>query len=485
MARIGATISGLELTLLNRLSQANSAATLNQLRLATEKNINYPRDNPSIFSTLSMFQSRLSTVTTTMSNVTAASSRVTQTQSALSLIRTQLDSIRTTLLTDEAQALSSGDRAAAQTSIDAAVAAIGALALTDIDGRRTLDGSAAYNVSGRNTAEVADLVVHSTVYGSTPAISGTVDWAATQAQLVYTGSSTAVTAGDGGTLTIGGALGNASITIADAEALTDVATKINNQSHKTGITAYAAEGGNTLTFTSVAYGSKATLAVGSDAAFSTSGGNDDDTANGTDMIATIGGVTYSTAQDGSTPMANLDGRRLTVNKNGFHYEIEFAASFAGQFDTISVSGDALTFALSADLGVRSTLAIPSLQAENLGGVSGKLSDLLTGGAAAGLDTNTAQAIRIVDEALGDLDKIEGSVDGFYNAAITSSSNLLADLETDLQTAIDETDGYDENEQILLLAKNQQLMNNITAGLAILTQQRSNIIVLIQRAAGLI
>lgn len=477
MTRIGATISGMERILLNRLSQANSAATLNRLRLATEKNYNSPRDGPSIFTTLSMFQSRLSTVTATMTNVTAASSRITQTQSALTEIRAQLDSIRTTLLTDEAQSLSSDDRATAQTSIDTAIAAIGALAVTDIDGRRTMDGSAAYNVSGRNTAQVTEVVVHSTVRGSTPTISGTVDSAATQAQLVYTGSSSAVTAGDGGTLTITGVLGEASITISDSEALTDVATKINNQSHNTGITAVASD--DTLTFTSVAYGSDATLAVSSDAAFSTTGGNGDGTADGTDMSVTLG---YSTV---STPAARLDGLRATVNENGFHYEIEFADSFTGDFDTMTVSGDAMTFALNTDLNVQSTLAIPSLQAANLGGLSGKLTDLLTGGAAAGLDDNTAQAIRIVDEALGDLDKIEGSVDGFYNAAITSSSNLLSDMESDLQTAIDDTDGYDENEQTLLLAKNLQLMDNITAGLAILTQQRSNIIVLIQQAAGLI
>ncbi len=45
MGRIGANISGIELKLLNRLAQADAAATLNSLRLASGKKIGSPRDN--------------------------------------------------------------------------------------------------------------------------------------------------------------------------------------------------------------------------------------------------------------------------------------------------------------------------------------------------------------------------------------------------------------------------------------------------------
>ncbi len=40
MARIGATLSGIERTLLNRLAEANAGATVSRLRLATGKNVN-------------------------------------------------------------------------------------------------------------------------------------------------------------------------------------------------------------------------------------------------------------------------------------------------------------------------------------------------------------------------------------------------------------------------------------------------------------
>ena len=90
MGRIGASLSGIERTLLNRLSEANTAATINSLRLATGKKINAPSDDVSAFAKLASFQTQLSVVSATMSNVTAASSMITQAQSSLDEVRTQL-----------------------------------------------------------------------------------------------------------------------------------------------------------------------------------------------------------------------------------------------------------------------------------------------------------------------------------------------------------------------------------------------------------
>jgi flagellin-like hook-associated protein FlgL len=208
--------------------------------------------------------------------------------------------------------------------------------------------------------------------------------------------------------------------------------------------------------------------------FEVTGGNGDGTANGTDAAAAINGVDVD----------DVDGNRVTFSSNGLHFEIEFDPAFTGDFDPITVSGDALTFALSTSPSHRSTLAIPGLQAGHLGGASGRLDQIASGGLVSGLDGNTSPAIRIVDEALGDLTRIEGSVDGFFNAAVTSSSNLLSDLEEDLQDAIAQTDGYDETEETLLLAKNQQLAANALAGLAVLNQQRAGIVAMIQQIAGL-
>lgn len=477
MGRIGAHLSGIERTLLNHLAEANAAATINSLRIATGRKVNSPGDDPSTFLALSQLRDRLSTVTTTMSNVTAAGSMVTQAQTTLDQIRTQLDAIRTELVQDEDRDLTAEERAEAQANVDAAIREINELARTEIDGRRLLDRSADFIVSRASSIQVADLRVHRIPYGSSPTISGTVHTTGAQAELVYTGSDGEVT--DDATFTLTGPRGSASITVTSGEDLQDdVAERINDQSHRTGVTASVV--GDELTLTSVECGSDVEISVVvSSGTFGVAGGNDDGTANGTDATATINGTH---TDDGS---ATVDGNRVTFSRNGLHFEIEFAADFTGAFNTVTVSGDALTFALSESLGHRSTLSIPALHAARLGGSSGRLDQIASGGDVSGLDGNTSQAIRIVDEALADLTRIEGSVDGFQTAAVTTASGLLADLEEDLEDAIAETDRYDENEETLLLAKNQELAANALAGLSILNQQRADIVLLLRQIAGLI
>jgi flagellin-like hook-associated protein FlgL len=477
LGRIGAHLSGIERTLLNRLAEADAAATINSLRMATGQNVNAPSDDPSAFVTLSRLQYRLSTVTATMANVTAAGSMISQVQSALSEIHTQLSAIRTELLKDEDRDLTPSERAEAQANVDAAISQINALAGTEIDGRRLLDGSADFVVSGARDAQIADLRVHGVPYGEPQTIIGTVHTNGTQAQLVYTGSGGEIT--DNATFTLAGERGSVSITVTSGESLSDVVVeRINDDSHLTGITAVA--DGDDLVLTSVEYGAGVETSVAvTSGTFAVTGGNGDGTANGTDATATINGVHTDFGS------ATVDGNRVTVNQNGFHFEIEFVPGFTGDFNAITVTGDALTFALSPSLQHRSTLAIPGLHAAQLGGASGTLDQIASGGDVSGLDGNTSRAIRIVDEALADLTRVEGSVDGFQTSAVTSASSLLADLEDDLEDAITQTDGYDEDKETVLLAKNQQLAANALSGLSILSQQRAGVVQLIQQIVGLV
>lgn len=797
MARISVSLSGIERTLLNRLSESESAVTLHTLRLAAGKKILAPQDNPSTFLRLSNLQSQLSLVTTTLSNVTAASSRLSQARTNAAAIHDQLDAIRTVLIDPDSN-LDAAHRTAAQAEIDEALQQINTLATDDIDGRRLLDGSANYQISGRNAAQVRDLRVYSTgangqivaakqaeltytgtsryaaadatiritgnsgtsstitistddtleavaakinaqqtttsvtatvedntltltsaaygssrkaavtvlsgtfttsggdgagtaygtdvVYGTTPAVSGSVLQAATQAELLYTGSAGKTTAA--ATFTLTGKRGSDSITVALDEDLDDVAQKINDVSYKTGIT--AAVDGDELTLTSVDYGTNATVNVTvSSGTFTTTGGNGDGTANGTNATARLNGITYTgntlaqaaeirhrektgliahnatvrvtcalgsadivmttgqtlaqvagnintqtgttgvratvdgndlvllstdrgaeaearievlsgtfdtvddytaatkaeltytgtegrltdaasfrltgslgsfdfafaddtsladvrtainaesattgveayvdgdqlylrsatsgssalvavslatnfavtggngsgtaqgtnataeaSGQAATTGKTNVDGNRFTVYENSTHYEIEFAGGFSGDFHTMTVEGGGLSFALSPSLYGRSSLSIPSLQIAQLGTLSGNLSQILSGGASSGLGDNTARAIRIVDEALGQLQQTEGLLTGYFNSGITSASTLLDDLQDQLNDAIAETDGYNKDEEETLLSDSEALAANAQASLSLLYDQRMGMVRMLQHIAGL-
>ena len=698
MARIGSSLSGIERSLLNRLATADAAVALSALRIATGRRINSPRDNPSAFVTLAAFQGRLSNVLATMSNVTAASSIVSQTKTAVTGISTQLSAIRTELLKDEDRTLSASDRIASQAVIDAAITSIRGYVNTDIDGRKPLNGSANYFISGRNSSQVSSLSVYSvgaagpvvaatpaqatytgdaryvdtaatirisgadgtstpiavttadtledvaglinlqtsmtgvaasvddntltltstasgsgsrvsvTVdsgtfdvsgtgsdgiargtsvqYGTAAAVSGYVTRAATGAQFYYTGSGTNPT--DNATVSISGSRGSAAISLLITDTITEVAQMFNDVSHKTGITASVSTQGSNevITFTSVDYGydAKMSLTV-TTGTFAIGGGNGDGTANGSDVEAIVNGVTYSgstapqaaelrhrekganfavngtieltgyigmrtysaltsktpaelaveinaetnltgvtatidnndlvltstitggnalvsinvtggsfdTVDDqtssqgtGATTGSNaVSGNRVTVDNALYRFSMEFAPGFSGDFNPMIIEGGALTFALYTDTSRLSTLAFASLAPELLGGVSGTLNQIFSGGDYSGLDDKTSIALRIVDEAISDVDRAQGRVDGFYNAQISSASALLSDMEDDLQAAIDQTDGYNKTEEEVLMARNLDLGANALSGLSILNQQRGSIVILLQKIAGLI
>jgi len=458
MGRITSQLSGIERTLLNQLAAAQAGAAESTIRLSTLQRINSPADDPSGFVILSGLQRQLSNVTDVLDNVTTASSLVTQTQTALGQIQDQLEIIRSELEDPDSES---------QTKIDAAIDEINSLSATQIDGRRTLDGSADFIITNQNASQVSQVLVYATG-GVSRTISGTVTTSGTQATALHTEPGGVAASASQFTLT--GSLGSASITVAQNESFSDIAAAVNAVSHETGVTASAA--GDNLTFTSVSAGSAQTIAVNVTSGTFSLASN----TAGTSGTATINGVSYTAS--------STDGNRYTVNQNGFRFEIDFKSGFTGAFGSIGVSGSALSFALSTDVSNASTLAIPGMQAALLGGDSGNLAQIATGGAYSGLGANTSQAIRIVNEAIAYVTKIQGNVDGFATSSVDSASEMLTQMQEDLQTAVDEYNGVDPVEEEAQLAYYDTLIANSQASLAILYQQREGIVAMIQHIAGL-
>ena len=465
MSRIGATVASAQQYLLYQLSLSNREIAGSSSRLASGQRINSAADDISGFMRLSKLQDRLSQVRTTINQVNSAATLASETQLTLDQVRTQLDSVRTTLLTDEARTLTATQRTDAQTSIDTALDEIDSLAGTEVNGRRVLDGTANFTVSGQSTSQMRQLDVYS-VAGGSATISGSVTSTATQASVAYTGSGSRTTAAANFTLT--GARGSYTFSVVNNQLLTSVRDNINQYSHKTGITATAS--GNTLTFTTVDYGSSATIDVAvSSGTFNTSG-----TTTGTDAVATINGTSYT----GS-------GNRFDVNSNGTRVVTEFVAGFTGSFNTVSVSdGETLKYALTTDVSRLTKLGLPSVMSALFRGISGGLDSIGSGGSLSGLNTNTSAAIRVVDEALSRLTAIEARVDSFANASVANASELYENLETTLEDAIDDLNLTDEDEENAIIAKYETLSANATSSLAILQQQQSAFVSMLQQIAGL-
>ena len=359
--KIGAQLSGMEQQLLLQLWEANLAAQQNALRLVSGKKVDRPAEDPAAFIQVSNMQTELSDVNNTIARIDAAATVAAQAQLAVDQLRTQLNTIRTALLEDDDGQLTEAERTEKQGEIDAALTAIDELAQTEVNGRRILDGSADHILSGRNRAQVRELDIYA-VGSADASIAGTVTQAAQQATLEYQGTGQKIR--DDATFALTGKRGITTITVVDKESLSDAADRINAESHITGITAAAA--GNTLTFSTVDYGTAATIAIDvTSGTFSVTGGNGDGTANGTDAELTINGAAVSADQ--------ISGNTVRYAHNGLRFRLDLIAGFSGDLDTITVRDDTtLKFALSARPDSITSVALPSLFATHLGGVSGRL-----------------------------------------------------------------------------------------------------------------
>ena len=467
MSRIGATLSGLEQLFLNQLDSVDAAALDSAIKLATGKQVPRPSFDPSAFVLISSFESRLNIVESTQRQVDLAANVGAESQLALDELRTQLTTIRSSLLLDEEQALTGEERAVQQALIDASIEQIQDISGREIGGRRYLDGSSNYSFAGKDSSQISEIQVYSL---RETTFAGSVTSAATQSAASYTGAGGNINSGDA-TFTLTGEQGAATITVTDGESLADVASRVNQDSHNTGITAQAA--GDTLTFTTVNYGDDATIRFDvSSGTFTTIVD-----ATGADAVATINGKSVSSSQ--------VDGNRVAYTNNGTHVSFEFQAGFTGTFATVTVSDANVTkFSLTPDIDKVSAFSLPGVQAERLGGDSGKLTDLLSGGSLSGLGANTSGAIRVIDEALADLTLIEGRVDAFADITVASSASLLDDFKGELTDTLQTLNTVNEDRETLLLAKNQTLASTTISALSILQRQQFNTLGLVQLLAGI-
>ena len=286
--------------------------------------------------------------------------------------------------------------------------------------------------------------------------------------MTYTGSASRINGSASFDLT--GERGAYSFSVVNNELLTAARDRINQFSHETGITATAS--GNSLTFRSVDYGTDAIVDIDvTSGTFNTAG-----TTAGTDAIVTINGESISSS--------DIDGNRVMYNRNGLSAAIELTAGYSGAISTMTVSDSRVAkFALTPDPNRLNRFAINSVSSSAFSGISGNLMDIVSGGSTSGLSTNTSEAIRIVDEALRRLTVIEGQVDGFANATVSSASSLISALETNLEDSLESINGIDEDEETTLLTRAQTLGSNSIAALSLLQEQRTSVMSLLQLLAG--
>jgi len=341
-----------------------------------------------------------------------------------------------------------------------------------------VSGNIVVTVDDSGDTAIADIV---------SAIDGLDDYTATLSTSdgdgIYSGSETPPTAA-----TLAGGVGGGGITNAlvielsgsdGAEVLSfgantgidALVSGINLVSDATGVTATA--NGTTLELTSSTYGTDSivdiqvisegtgTTAAGTFTTSIASGSR----SEGTDVVATVNGVS-----------ATGEGNQLSINTATLDLITTAEADFTGSIG-FDITGGGALFQLGPDVvsNQQARLGIGSVNTARLGGVSGKLFQLGTGGTSELSSDNLDVAAKIIEEAIDEVTSLRGRLGAFQRTTLETNQNALNDTLTNLTAAESNIRDADFAEETANLTRSQILVQSGTRVLAIANQNPQNVL----------
>jgi len=195
----------------------------------------------------------------------------------------------------------------------------------------------------------------------------------------------------------------------------------------------------------------------------------DDRDEGTDIVATVNGIA-----------ATGKGNSLYVNTATL--DLTLAVTEGSSTDVnFSISGGGALFQLGPDVvsNQQARIGITSVNTAKLGGVSGKLFQLGSGGTASLVeDTNTAG--KIVEEAINQITSLRGRLGAFQRTTLETNKQALNDTLVNLTEAESQIRDSDFAEETAALTRAQILVQSGTVVLQISNQNPQNVLSLLQR-----
>ncbi len=234
-----------------------------------------------------------------------------------------------------------------------------------------------------------------------------------------------------------------------------------------------------LTFQSIGYGSQQSVSVTaldgtSFNTYTTSGGTQTaaTTANGTDANVLINGV-----------QATANGLNIDTNTAnlGLNFNLNSAVAAGSSFD-FQITGGGALFQLGAQIvsGQQARLGIASVNTADLGGSSGTLYDLGTGGSAAlAADGGPAQAAQILQQAQTQIDNLRGQLGAFTATTLDTNMSSLQATAQNLTTADSTIEDADFAAESANESRAQVLVQAGTQVLSVANQMPQNVLTLLK------
>ena len=462
--------SQIALVSLNHLANANALITRSLERLSTGSRINSAADDPAGSAVATLLECQITDLDQAIQNNQRASSMISTATDALDDVATQLQTIRS-LAYDVASdgTLTSEEIAAKQASLDAAVAAINSLAnSTTFNGTRLLDGSQNFRTSGVNASQLADVTVHTARLGGATSIpvNVVVTTSAQTAGLTHTGA----TVTSATVLQLSGLEGTATLSFASGTAASAVVAEVNANQYATGVSAVLS-GTDGIIFSSSDYGSNAFVSIQvTSGTFQVDGGNGSGTDYGVDVAGTI-----------NAHQATGTGLTLSTVTDTFSATVRIDEDFGkGTADMFYLTGGGLTFQTGAGAGIggSTTIGVGGVHSAQLGGLTGKLSDIVSGGSK-NVTNYANEALTIIDDAIQQVNLRNTRLGAFQSYTLQSSINVLSTASVQTSGALSLVADTDYALETANLYQGQLLASSALSALQIGYAQAQGVLQLIR------
>ena len=288
-----------------------------------------------------------------------------------------------------------------------------------------------------------------------------------------------VSAADGLTdavvLELSGSDGSEVLSFGVGTTIAQLVAGINLVSDATGVLA-AANGttATTLDLSSAAYGLDAfvdlkVISEGTGTPTFTNAVGQGQRATGADIIASINGVT-----------ATGSGNDLSINTATLDLSATFTANFIGTA-SFTITGGGALFQLGPDVvsNQQARLGVGSVNTARLGGTSGKLFQLGTGGSTELTSTSLDIAAKIVEEAIDQVTSLRGRLGAFQRTTLETNKQALKDTLVNLTDAESSIRDADFAAEAAALTRAQILVQSGTTVLQIANQNPQNVLALLR------
>ncbi|MEX0824712.1 MAG: flagellin [Pirellulaceae bacterium] len=327
----------------------------------------------------------------------------------------------------------------------------------------TVDNSAAQTLASLKT------VIDATEFNATIGTAGLVNIANTTISDQGTGNSGGENLKDDLVFELTGTDGAETFNFKSGASINHVAAAVNLVSDTTGVT--AAKNSGALDLTTSAYGSKATVAVdiiseGISGTFESS--LDATRTVGADIVAQVNGTS-----------AKGVGNSFSINTSTLDLSMTVDAGSDSDF-SFSITGGGAKFQLGANVvsNQQARLGIGSVGTGKLGGASGRLYELGSGESSA-LDTDSANAAKIVDEVIDKVTSLRGRLGAFQSTTLESNLISLNETVVNLQEAESSIRDADFAAESANLTRAQILVQSGTNVLSLANQNPQNVLALLR------